>query len=611
VAATWKKIILAISVTLAAVSWLSQTFSLLPLGTSTFLGMIAAGLGVAFIGDSAFHALREGNFGIDILATFAIIASIYVGEYVAAAVVVLMLGGGEILEDYTSGRASVAIQKLVEESPKTAIVIREGKEREVPISEVTIGETVVVKPGGKIPVDGIVKSGKASVNQASITGESMPVDRSAGEGVFGGTIIELGSLDIEVTAIGEESTYGKIIKMVEEAEEHKAPIERTADRYAKYFTPVILGLGVIVYIVTGSLLRVAALWVIACPCSLTLATPMAVVASIGNSARKGILIRNGESLERLSGIDVLALDKTGTITTGRPEVVAVKGFNTEVNVVLDVAATAEMRSEHPLAQAILKKASEEGVNPDDPQGLVMEPGLGVRAETKSGIILVGNDKLLAKNGVELTKEASEYSSSVESNRTLIYVARGGSLLGAIEVADTVRGDLSGTFKEAKKYVKKTIMLTGDNESVAKSIGEQVGVDEVFFNLLPEQKVEKIKELKAQGYKVAMIGDGINDAPALATSDVGIAMGLRGTDVAIETAGVVLATDDLKRIPKLLRIGASTMNVIKQNLVFAMTVNVIGIGLSVTGIIPPLVASIIHESNAMIVMLNSLRLLGVD
>lgn len=610
-AATWKKIILAISVTLAAANWLSQTFNLLPPETYTLLGMIAAGLGAVFIGDSAFRALREGNFGIDILATFAVVASIYVGEYVAAAVVVLMLGGGEILEDYTSGRASVAIEKLVEESPKTAVVVREGKETEVPISEVKIGETVVVKPGGKIPVDGVVKSGKASVNQASITGESMPVERGAGEGVFGGTIIELGSLDVEVTAIGEQSTYGKIIKMVEEAEEHKAPIERTADRYARYFTPVILALGVVVYIVTGSLLRVAALWVIACPCSLTLATPMAVVASIGNSARKGILIRNGESLERLSSIDVLALDKTGTITTGHPEVVAVKGFNTEERVVLGVAATAEKRSEHPLAQAILKRAGEDGAKVDDPQSLMMEPGLGVRAETKAGIILVGNEKLLAKNGVKLTKEASEYSSSVASNRTLIYVARGRRLLGAIEVADTVRGDLAGTFKEAKRYVKRTIMLTGDNESVAKTIGEQVGVDEVFFGLLPEQKVEKIKELKAQGFKVAMIGDGVNDAPALATSDVGIAMGLRGTDVAIETAGIVLATDDLKRIPKLLRIGASTMTVIKQNLVFAMAVNVVGIGLSITGIIPPLVASIIHESNALIVMLNSLRLLSVD
>jgi Cd2+/Zn2+-exporting ATPase len=610
-AESWKKAILAFSVLLAAVSWLSQTFSLLPLETSTLVGMVAAGLGAIFIGHSAFRALREGSFGIDVLATFAVIASIYVGEYVAAAVVVLMLGGGEILEDYTSGRASVAIEKLVEESPKTATVIREGKEMEVPISEVRIGETVVVRPGGKIPVDGLVKAGKASVNQASITGESMPVERGVGEKVFGGTILEAGSLDVEVTAVGEESTYGKIIKMVEEAEGHKAPIERTADRYAKYFTPVILALGVIVYVWTESLLRVAALWVIACPCSLTLATPMAVVASIGNSARKGILIRNGESLERLSSIDVLALDKTGTITTGRPEVVAIKGFDAKESVVLGVAATAEKRSEHPLARAILKKAEDDGVKTDDPQSLVMEPGLGVRAETKAGIILVGNEKLLARNGVELTKEALEYSSSVKSNRTLIYVARGRRLLGAIEVADTVRGDLGGIFQEAKSYVKRTIMLTGDNESVARTIGVQVGVDEVFFDLLPEQKVEKIKALKAQGYKVAMIGDGVNDAPALATSDVGIAMGLRGTDVAIETAGVVLATDDLRRIPKLLRIGSSTMTVIKQNLVFAIAVNVIGIGLSVTGVIPPLVASIIHESNALVVMLNSLRLLRVD
>jgi Zn2+/Cd2+-exporting ATPase len=610
-AENWKKVILAISVLLAAVSWLSQTFSLLPLETSTLLGIIGAGLGAIFIGHSALRALREGNFGIDILATFAVMASVYVGEYVAAAVVVLMLGGGEILEDYTSGKASVAIEKLIEESPKTATVLREGKETEVPISGVHVGETVIIKPGGKIPVDGLVKTGRASVNQASITGESMPVERGVGEQVFGGTIIELGSLDVEVTAVGDESTYGKIIKMVEEAEEHKAPIERTADRYAKYFTPIILALGVVVYMWTGSLLRVAALWVIACPCSLTLATPMAVVASIGNSARKGILIRNGESLERLSSIDILAFDKTGTITTGRPEVVAVKGFNTEESLVLSVAATAEKRSEHPLAKAILKRAENAGVKTDYPQNLVMEPGLGVRAETKSGVILVGNDKLMTRNDVEMTEEALEYSSSVQSNRTVIYVARSGRLLGAIEVADTVRGDLRGTFREAKRYVKRTIMLTGDNESVAKTIGEQVGVDEVFFNLLPEHKVEKIKELKAQGFKVAMIGDGVNDAPALATSDVGIAMGLRGTDVAIETAGVVLATDDLRRIPKLLRIGRSTMTVIKQNLVFAMAVNLVGIGLSITGIIPPLVASIIHESNALIVMLNSLRLLRVE
>ena len=610
-AENWKKIILALSVTLAAVSWVTQTFNLLPTQTSTFLGIVAAGFGAIFIGHSAARALMEGNFGIDILATFAVIASIYVGEYVAAAVVVLMLGGGEILEDYTSGRASIAIEKLIEESPKTASVIREGKEVEVPISEVNPGETVVVRPGGKIPVDGLVKTGKATINQATITGESMPVERGPGENVFSGTIVELGSLDVEVTAVGDQSTYGKIIRMVQEAEEKKAPIERTADRYAKYFTPIMLVLGITVYFLTGSVLRVAALWVIACPCSLTLATPMAIVASIGNSARKGILIRNGESLERLSSVDVLALDKTGTMTTGKPEVVAVKGFKLGEDRVLSLAASAEKRSEHPIAKAILKKAEEKDIKVKDAENISMKPGLGVIAETDGRKIIVGNEKLLAKSGIELSKDVLEYTATIPKNRTIIYVTEGKQVLGAIMVADAIRDEIKETFNDAKIYVKKTIMLTGDSILVADAIGAEVGVDEVVANLLPEQKVDEIKKLKAQGYKVAMIGDGVNDAPALATADVGIAMGLRGTDVAIETAGIILATDDLKRVPTILKIGKSTISIIKQNLVFAMTVNLIGIGLSIGGFIPPLVASVIHESNALIVMLNSLRLLRVD
>lgn len=610
-AENWKKILLALSISLAIVSWVTQTFNLLPTQTSTLLGMIAAGLGAIFIGHSAARALIAGKFGIDILATFAVIASIYVGEYVAAAVVVLMLGGGEILEDYTSGRASSAIEKLIEESPKTASVIRDGKEVEVPISEVNPGETVVVRPGGKIPVDGLVKKGKATINQATITGESMPVERGSGENVFSGTLVELGSIDVEVTAVGDQSTYGKIIRMVQEAEKRKAPIERTADRYAQYFTPIMLLLGVAVYFLTGSLLRVASIWVIACPCSLTLATPMAIVASIGNSAHKGILIRNGESLERLSSVDVLTLDKTGTITTGRLEVVAIKGFELSDDGVLNLAASAEKRSEHPIAKAILKKAEEKGIKVKDDENLLMEPGLGVMAETDGRKIIVGNEKLLVKNGIELPKDILDYTATIPKNRTIIYVSEGKRVLGAIMVADTVRDELKGTFCDAKIYVKKTIMLTGDSALVADAIGAEVGVDEVIANLLPEQKVDEIKRLKAQGYKVAMIGDGVNDAPALATADVGVAMGLRGTDIAIETAGIILATDDLKRVPTILKIGKSTMNVIKQNLVFAMTINLIGIGLSIGGFITPLIASVIHESNALIVMFNSLRLLRVN
>ncbi len=600
----WKKILLAVSVGLAAVSWVGQTFGLLAPETATLIGMVAAGLGAVFIGHSAIGALMEGTFGIDILATVAVIASIYVGEYIAAAVVVLMLGGGEILEDYTSGRASVAINKLIAESPKTATVKRDGKEIEVPISEVKVGEVVIVKPGGKIPVDGVVKAGSASVNQASITGESLPVETGFGDKVYGGTVIEQGSLDIEVTAIGDESTYGKIIRLVAEAEEKKAPIEKTADRFARYFAPLMLVIGAIVFVFTGDIRRVASIWVIACPCSLTLATPMAVVASIGNSARKGILVRNGESLERLSSVDALALDKTGTVTTGRPEVVSVKGYGASEDDVLALAASAEMRSEHPLARAILKTARDKGADPVEASDYKMETGLGVAATLPSGKVTVGNDKMMKRHGVKV--EAPE-----AFRGTTVYVARDKKLIGAIEIADTVREDTKGVLKLAKRHVKKTVLLTGDNEATAKAIADEIGVDEVASNLLPEQKVEKIRALKAEGLKVAMIGDGVNDAPALATADVGVAMGLRGTDVAIETAGIVLATDDLTRVPKLLNIGKSTMSIIKQNLVFAMTVNVIGVSLGISGLLPPLVASIIHESNALIVMLNSLRLLNVD
>jgi Zn2+/Cd2+-exporting ATPase len=602
---TWKKVLLAISVSLAAISWVGQTFSLLAPETANLIGMVAAGLGAIFIAHSAAGALREGNFGIDILATVAVIASIYIGEYIAAAVVVLMLGGGEILEDYTSGKASVAIEKLIAESPKTATVLRDGSEVEVPVGEVNVGEIVIVKPGGKIPVDGVVKSGSASVNQASITGESMPVETGFGDTVYGGTVIEQGSLDIEVTAIGNESTYGKIIRLVEEAEQHKAPIEKTADRFARYFAPLMLGIGAVVFLFTGDIKRVASIWVIACPCSLTLATPMAVVASIGNSARKGILIRNGESLERLSSVDALALDKTGTVTTGHPEVVAVKTIGVTEADVLSLAASAEMRSEHPLARAILKAARDKEVVVPEASDFKMETGLGVVATLPTGEITVGNDKLMKKHRITLD------AAQPESTKTIVYVARDKHVIGSIEIADTVREDTKNVLKLAKIHVRKTILLTGDNQATAKSIGDEIGVDEIAYNLLPEQKVEKIKSLKAEGYKVAMIGDGVNDAPALATADVGIAMGLRGTDVAIETAGIVLATDDLIRIPTLLNIGKSTMSIIKQNLVFAMSVNVIGVGLGISGVLPPLVASIIHESNALLVMLNSLRLLSVD
>jgi len=608
----WKIVLLAICSALGASSWFSSAFSLLSKSTSEILGLSAAVLGGSLIAHSAVTSLLEGVFGIDLLATVAVVASVVVGEYVAAAVVALMLGGGEVMEGYASRRASKAIQKLIEDSPKTAVVIRDGREVEVKVEDVKLGETVIVKPGGKIPVDGTVLKGQASINQASVTGESVPVEKAKGDNVYSGTIVELGALELKVSAVGEESTYGRIVSMVREAEENRAPIERVADRYAKYFTPIILALGLGVFLYTRDPLRVASVFVIACPCALTLATPTAVIASIGNSARRGILIRNGESLEKLSKVDTLVLDKTGTITTGRPKVVDVKAFHGQPeSEVIRLAATAERYSEHPIAQAILGKAEEMGLTPEAQSKFEVEPGLGVRVESESGLITVGNRKMLEKYSILLSEEAAGCMPDQLATQNVVFVARDKRIVGVLCVSDALRDNVKGTLRQVKlNGIGKTVMLTGDNEYVAKIVGEQIGVDHIVSDVLPTEKVDYVRRLREEGHKVAMIGDGINDAPALAEADVGVAMGVSGIDVTIETAGVVLTSDNVDRFPTLLRIGRETTKIIKQNIAFAMAVNVLGIALSVNGSIPPLLASVIHESNALIAMFNSLRLLRV-
>jgi Cd2+/Zn2+-exporting ATPase len=557
--------------------------------------------------------LLDGVFGVDVLATTAVVVSIAVGEYIAAAIIAIMLGGGEILEDFASNRASNAIQKLIDASPKTAMVIRDGNEIEVRVEDVKIGEIVVVKLGGKIPVDGIVLNGQATVNQSSVTGESMPAEKSKNDRVYSGTIVQLGALEIETGAVGEQSTYGKIIQMVEEGEKNRAPIERTADKYAKYFTPAILALGIGVYLLSGDPIRLASVFVIACPCALVLATPTAIAASIGNSARKGILIRNGESLEKLSNIDSLVLDKTGTITRGRLQVARVTGFNGHSeSEVMRIAVTAEKLSEHPVAQAIVSKAKEMRIEAEEMKCFIVHPGLGVRVEYEGNSVTVGNERLMKEYSVYLNSLGTSYLAEQADTGTTIFVAKGDTVIGAMVLSDTLRDDAKDALNKAKiDGIIKTVMLTGDNERIAKSVGEQIGVDEVHFDLLPSDKVDYIKELRAQGHHVAMIGDGINDAPALANSDVGIAMGLRGTDVTIETAGIVLATDDLNLIPKLFKISRATMGTIKANIVIAMAVNVLGIAFSMYGLLPPLLASMVHESNALVGLFNSLRLLRVD
>lgn len=608
-----KILLLAATVTLATVSWFSQSLSLLPNEVSTNLALLGAVLGVIFIGHSALTTLLRGVFGIDLLATVAIVTSIWVGEYLAASIVVIMLGGGEALEGMIFNRASNAIKKLIKAFPKTAVVIRDGVEVEVPVSQVAVDDIVVVKPGGMIPVDGVVVEGSAPVNQSSVTGESMPVEKVVGSEVLSGSIVELGALRVKAKMVGEKSTYGRIVTMVHEAEENQAPIVRLADRFAGYYIPVILLLGLGVYFFTQEPLRMASVFIISCPCALTLATPMAVAASIGNSARKGILIRNGESLQRVSEVDAIVMDKTGTLTLGQPEVVEVRGFKgASEEEVLSLAAGAERLSEHPLARAVLKKAESLGIKPIYCSEFQVVPGLGICVTHDKIKIIVGNEKLLKENGVNISEEAKAYVEREGVTQSAMFVARGSEVVGALRASDTLRDNVVEVMAEAKRNgIKKIVMLTGDRKEVAETVGKHIGVDEVVSNLLPSEKVNHVKRLKEDGDTVLMLGDGINDAPALATADVGVAMGLTGTDVAVETAGITLAANRLEGIPELLRIGKETMRIVKLNIVFALVVNAIGIILSTSGVITPLTASIIHESNALLVMFNSLRLLRVN
>jgi Cd2+/Zn2+-exporting ATPase len=580
-----KAVILVTTFTLTFVSWLSLTLSWLPSETSRLLGLIGALLGAVFIGQSAVKALFKGEFGIDLLATVAILASIWVDEYLAAAIVALMLGGGEILESIAFNRASAAIDKLIQGFPQTAI----------------------------IPVDGRVLVGHATVNQSSVTGESFPVEKTQGDDVYSGSLVNLGALEVYVSAIGEDSTYGRIVTMVREAQELQAPIVQLADRFARYYIPLILVIGVVVYLIFQDPLRMAAVFIIACPCALTLATPTAIVASIGNSARKGILIRNGENLERLSSINVLVLDKTGTITSGRPHVSKVVGVNDVTSAeVLRVAAGAEQHSEHPLAKAILEKAKDKGIEPLQCSNFEVYPGLGICVTQMDQIIRVGSEKMMTKHAIVLSEDILAHPDPGDISITVMYVARDKGVIGWLLVSDVLRQDVAAILTDVKQSgAEKIVMLTGDRQVVAEQIGKDAGFDTIIADVLPAQKVEHIQQLQRAGWNVMMVGDGINDAPALATADIGVAMGLTGTDIAIETAGITLASNNLESIPRLFRIGRATMNVIKLNILFAVLVNIVGISLSVLGVISPLLASIIHESNAVVVMFNALRLLKID
>lgn len=548
------------------------------------------------------------------LVVLALIGTTYVGEYLAGAIVAFMMIFGEFLEEVTLDRTRGAVKELIKLVPAVIRKKINGKYEEVPIRETEVGDMVLVKPGERIPVDGLIISGEAAINESSITGESMPVDKTIGDKVFVGTFNENGVIEIETKQIGSDTVLGKIIKTVHQAQYNKGKAQKAADRFAKYFVPVILLVCATVWFLTYDLMRVMTILVIACPCALVLATPTAVVASVGNAAKKGILIKGGVTIEKSAKVTALCFDKTGTITEGKPVLVNLQCFNGhDEEEVLRIAAIAEKNSQHPIAKAVMKYVEERGIE-DIPDAKKFEIlfGKGIKVQYNNDEIEISNAKALQDIEVSVSKEVVDYLNDQENKgRTALIVIQNNNIIGGMAIADTVRENMANTIAEIKKTgIKRIFMLTGDNEVTARSIAEQVGIEEYYANLLPEEKLDIIKKLQSEGEVVAMIGDGVNDAPALVLSDVGIAMGAIGTDVAIEASDIALMSDNIDMIPETIGLSRRTYGIIKQNIwFFAVLVNVVGIYLSGLGFLNPIMAAVVHNASSILVVVNSARLLS--
>jgi len=578
----------------------------------TPLALVAAALGGLPIIYTAVRGLLRRQANVDELVSIAIIASVIYREYLSAAFVAFMMQFGKLLEDFTAARARTALEDLGRLTPNTACVKRNGCETILPVAEIVPGDLVITRTGERIAVDGIVVSGQASVNQACITGESMPVAKSKGCDVYACTLNELGALEIQAAKVGADTTASQVMKLVEEAEKNRAPIVRTADKYAKYFTPAILAVAALVYFVTRDLTSSLAVLIVACPCALVLATPIGIVAGVASGARRGILIKGGARLEAAGRVTAVAFDKTGTITLGEPELMRIVALDgaTERQV-LELAAIAERLSEHPLGKAVMARAKQQGLRLPEADDFQVIPGQGVIARLNGNTIIVGTGTLLADNRVALPAATGATLTYLEEEGlTPLLVASSGKAVGLIGVADNVRQDMTQAVRNLKNTgVNKIIMLTGDSPQVARRVACAVGIDEWQARLLPQQKVACIQALQQQGHRVAMVGDGINDAPALARADVGIAMGVRGADVAMATADIVLMKDDPLKAAEAVNLSRKTLRTVKQNLVFALVFNLIGVAAAATGVLSPIAAAIFHNFGSVAVVVNSARLIG--
>jgi Cu+-exporting ATPase len=532
-----------------------------------------------------------------------------------SAIIIAFVLLGKYMEEIIKKRSSAAIRKLLDLKPQTARVMRDGGETEIPAESVMVDEIVVVRPGEKIPTDGVLTEGHSSVDEKMLTGESVPVEKHPGDEVIGGTINKVGSFKFRTTRVGADTTLSQIIRMVEEAQASTSHIQRLADKVASYFVPAVIGvafLSALVWLITGNptgaLLSFVAVLIIACPCALGIATPAALMVGVGKGAEIGILIRGAEYLERAEKLNVVVFDKTGTLTKGEPEVTEIVTFDGSEEDVLLSASIAEKTSEHPLAEAITKRATIMGLTIPDAEAFEAIPGHGVKVSLNRKEILVGNRRLMKERGIAIGDKEKVISSLEEKGNTIMIVAKEGNIIGLIAVADTLKEYAEDVVKDLKTQRIEVVLLTGDNEKTAKAIGSRVGIERVISGVLPGDKAKVIKELRAERKVVAMVGDGINDSPALAQADIGIAIG-SGSDVAKETGGIILVKDDLRDVIKGIKLSRATMRKIKQNLFWAFVYNTVSIPVAAFGLLNPIIAAAAMSLSSLSVVTNSALLKG--
>jgi heavy metal translocating P-type ATPase len=570
------------------------------------IGVVATLIGGWPLFYEAFENIIERRMTMELAMTIALLAALAIGEFFTALVITGFVLAAEVLEGLTVGRGRRAIQDLLDFLPRTATVRRNAQVMEVAADQVLVGDTIIVKPGGHIPVDGIVLGGCSFVEQAAITGEPMPVEKAVGDAVYAGTINQSGALEVEAQKLGRDTTFGRIIEAVERAEKSRAPIQKTADRLAGYLVYFALGAAILTFLITHNMRSTISVIIVAGACGIAAGTPLAILGAIGRAAHQGAIVKGGLYLEALAAVDTVLLDKTGTLTFGTPqirEVVSANGFSERQ--IVATASIAERKSEHPLAKAILVRAADLAIRLADPDEFSYTPGRGVSVIYRGEELLVGSRTLLAEHGINGILPVDGNSSDGASE---VYVARAGQLLGNIRIADVLRPEAKDAVAAMRQMGLRTVLLSGDVQSATSAVGRDLGVDDAVGELLPEHKAKWVSQLRAQGRKVAMVGDGINDAPALVEANVGIAMG-SGTDIARESADVILIGSDLSKFVQTLRVARRCHGIIMQNFVGTLLVDSIGVGMAACGLLNPLLAAFIHVTSELAFILNSTRMLA--